>query len=318
MDPISRAAFSSWDLRPEVISVLALAGTLYLMGWRRLRQRTFGTTKRQSDRRQRTTRSQWHLAARWRLVAYLSGLVIIGLALMSPIDILAQQLFMMHMIQHLLLIMIAPPLLLIANPMPFMLWGLPTAWRRPVGKAIGRLLHRESESRRWLRSVTSPGVIWLFWVISVIGWHDPHAYDAALSHQFIHDIEHLSFFAAGMLYWWHVTGAGPRIHKQIGLIGRIAFVLAAIPPNMALGAVLAFVNEPIYTYYTAVPRLWNLSVIDDQRIGGVIMWVPGSMMYIIAALILAARLLGQEETKPVLPESNWATKENLAAPGMKK
>ncbi|MCA9961187.1 MAG: cytochrome c oxidase assembly protein [Chloroflexota bacterium] len=318
MDPITRAALSSWDWRPEVIIVLALAGTLYLTGWRRLRQRTFGTNKRQQDRRQRTSRSHWHLAARWRPIVYVIGLLFIGLALMSPIDILAQQLFFMHMIQHLLLIMIAPPLLLIANPMPFMLWGLPARLRHTVGRAIGRLLHRESGSRRWLRSATAPGVIWMFWVISIIGWHDPNAYNAALRHEFVHDLEHLFFFAAGMLYWWHVTGAGPRIHKQIGLIGRIAFVLAAIPPNMALGVVLAFVSKPVYSYYTAVPRLWNISVIDDQRIGGVIMWVPGSMMYIIAALLLAARLFGKEEVKPALPEANWATKENLAVPGMKQ
>ncbi|MBE2197411.1 MAG: cytochrome c oxidase assembly protein [Anaerolinea sp.] len=318
MDPITRAALSSWDWRPEVIITLALAGTLYLTGWRRLRQRTVGANKQQSDRRQRASRSHWRLTARWRPVAYLSGLVVIGIALLSPIDSLAQQLFLMHMIQHLLLIMIAPPLLLIANPLPFILWGLPANGRAIAGRALGSLLHRDSRSRRWLRSATSPGIVWMFSVIAIVGWHDPNAYNAALQYQTIHDIEHLFFFAAGMLYWWHVTGAGPRIHKQFGLVGRVIFALAAIPPNMALGAVLAFVNEPVYTYYLAVPRLWNISVIDDQRIGGVIMWVPGSMMYIIAALILASRLLDQESSKPALPEANWATQDNLAAPGIKK
>ncbi|MCA9936479.1 MAG: cytochrome c oxidase assembly protein [Ardenticatenaceae bacterium] len=318
MDPITRAALSSWDWRPEVIIVLALAGTFYITGWWRLRQRTFARTQRQSERRQRQTRSQWHLAARWRLVSYVSGLLIIALSLLSPIDALASQLFFMHMIQHLLLIMIAPPLLLIANPMPFMLWGLPTTLRQRVGGAISRLLHRDSAFRRGLRAATTPGVIWLFWVISVIGWHDPTAYDLALRYNVVHDIEHLFFFAAGMLYWWHITGAGPRIHKQIGLLGRIIFVLAAIPPNMALGVVLAFAPQPVYTYYLAVPRLWNISVVDDQRIGGVIMWVPGSMMYILAILLLAGRYFGNEEKKPALTEKNWADESSLAAPGIKR
>ncbi len=318
MDPITRAALSSWSWRPEVIIVLALAGTLYTTGWWRLRKRTFSRPQRQSDRRQRQARSRWHLAARWRPVSYLAGLIVIGLALMSPIDILSQQLFFMHMIQHLLLIMIAPPLLLVANPMPFMLWGLPDRWRQVIGRGISQLLHRESSTRHWLRSATSPGIVWMFTIVAIIGWHDPDMYNAALRYNWLHDLEHLFFFAAGMFYWWHVTGAGPRIHKQFGLIGRIAFALAAIPPNMALGVILAFVREPVYTYYLSVPRLWNISVIDDQRIGGVIMWIPGSMMYIVATLILAGRYFGSEASKPALPEKEWAENNALVAPGLKK
>ena len=298
MDPTTKAILSSWDWRISVIIVLALAGTFYTRGWWQLR------------RRQRHGR----LATGWRLVSYLAGLLIIGLALMSPIDVLAQQLFLMHMTQHLLLIMIAPPLLLITNPMPFMLWGLPASWRLKVGRAIGRLLHRNNPLRRNLRVATSPGIIWLAWVIMVFGWHDPNLYNAALQYEWVHDIEHLTFFSAGMLFWWHTTGAGPRIHKQASLLGRIAFVIGAIPPNMLTGVVLAFATEPIYTYYLAVPRLWGLSVMADQQIGGVIMWVPGSMMYIIAALILLSRLLDNEDNKPVLPEKAWGSDEAVVAP----
>jgi len=82
--------------------------------------------------------------------------------------------------------------------------------------------------------------------------------------------------------------------------------------------VLAFAPQPIYTYYLSVPRLWHIAVLDDQRIGGVIMWVPGSMMYILATLILAGRYFGNEEQKPVLPEKNWADGSSLAAPGIKQ
>lgn len=298
MDPTTKAILSSWDWRLSVMIVLALAGTFYTMGWWRLRLR---------QRRGR-------LATVWRLVSYLTGLLIIGLALMSPIDVLASQLFLMHMVQHLLLIMVAPPLLLITNPMPFMLWGLPAKGRLKVGRVIGRLLHRHSPVRRGVQAATSPGIIWLAWVIMVFGWHDPNLYNAALQYAWVHDIEHITFFAAGMLFWWHVTGAGPRIHKQAPLLGRMAFVIGAIPPNMLTGVVLAFAAEPIYTFYTAVPRLWNISVMADQQIGGVIMWVPGSMMYIIAALVLLSRLLDREENKPMLPEKQWGSDEALAAP----
>jgi putative membrane protein len=101
----------------------------------------------------------------------------------------------------------------------------------------------------------------------------------------VHDLEHLTFFATAMLFWWHVTAAGPRIHKRFPLWARIGYLAAAIPPNMLTGVAIAFANEPIYTYYTTVPRLFGLTVMQDQMIGGVIMWVPGSMMYIMAILV---------------------------------
>ncbi len=224
----------------------------------------------------------------------------------------------MHMIQHVLLIMVAPPLLLIANPMPVLLWGLPHKWRLRVGHAIGHLLHRDGKMRDLLRTITAPGIIWLVWVISLFGWHDPAMYNAALRYEFIHDLEHLSFFLASMLFWWHVTGAGPRIHKQFGYIGSIAFVLIAVPPNMALGVWLAFNSNVIYSYYEAVPRLWGIDAVTDQRIGGVIMWIPGSMMFMLAALILAAQYLGSESAKPPLPVKEWTAEEKLAAPGMEQ
>ncbi len=302
MDPTTKAILLSWNWRLSVIIVLALAGTFFTIGWVRLR------------RRQR----RGQLAKGWKLASYWAGLLISGIALMSPIDTLGGQLFLMHMVQHLLLIMISPPLLLITNPMPFMLWGIPKKWRRGIGHGLGRLLHRDKAFRKNFKIATSAGIIWLVWVIMVFGWHDPFLYNAALTYEWVHDLEHISFFLAGMLFWWHVTGAGPRLHKQASLFGRIAFVIGAIPPNMLTGVALAFAKEPVYTYYTAVPRLWNLTVMDDQQIGGVIMWVPVSMMYIIAALVLISRVLDNESRKPIMSEKEWGSDEALSAPGAKK
>ncbi|MFQ5398163.1 MAG: cytochrome c oxidase assembly protein [Anaerolineae bacterium] len=309
MDPVLKAALLSWGWRADVIVLLAVAGTLYSMGWRRLRRRI-------RQRPGALPSGRWQLSSAWRLTAYLSGLLLTGIALMSPLDTLGAALFTFHMIQHLLLIMIAPPLLMVANPMPFMLWGLPAPWRRKVGRALTRLLNSKAPFRRNLRKVTTPGIIWMAWVVSLLGWHDPNAYNAALRHELVHDVEHLTFFLAGMLFWWHVTGAGPRIHKRFGPIGRIAFLLSAIPPNMLIGVAIAFAREPIYTYYLDAPRLWGLTVMMDQQLGGVIMWVPGSMMYIIAALVLAARLLEGDDQKPALPEQEWGMDEALLAPGL--
>ena len=312
MDPILRAVLLSWNWRLDVIIILLVLGGLYSVGWWRLRKRT----RRARGRRRGASRHE--LAARWRLVSYVAGLLFVALALLSPIDALGQQLFFMHMIQHLLLIMIAPPLLLIANPMPFILWGLPAKWRLKSGHGIAYLLQREGSIRRGIRVATGAGVVWLVWTIALIGWHDPAMYNAALRSEFIHDLEHLTFFAASMIFWWIVTGAGPHIHKQFGHIGRIVFVLAAVPPNMALGLVLAFAGTVIYSYYEAVPRLWGIDPVTDQRIGGVIMWIPGSMMFIIAALVLIAQMLQEEDAKPALNEKEWASDEALSAPGLRK
>ncbi|HNS40140.1 MAG TPA: cytochrome c oxidase assembly protein, partial [Promineifilum sp.] len=97
---------------------------------------------------------------------------------------------------------------------------------------------------------------------------------------------------------------------------KIAFVLAAIPPNMALGVVLSFAQQPIYSYYSDMPRLWGISVMNDQHISGIVMWIPGSMMYFMAALVLIAQILSGEGKKPTLEDPPWLSGEALAAPGI--
>jgi len=237
-----------------------------------------------------------------------------AIALLSPIDVLGGQLLTMHMVQHLLLVMIIPPLILLANPLPFLLWGSP----HKVRTGISHLLSPKAKFRYYLRKATGPGVVWLMFVIVYWGWHDPNAYNLALQSALVHDLEHLTFFLVSMLFWWHVIGAGPRIHRPLSPAGRFAYVLTAIPPNMLAGLAIVFATGPIYSYYEAMPRIWGLSVMEDQQIGGVIMWIPGSMMYIIAALILASRWLQKEERKPPLPQSEWATDEAMAVPGLKR
>ncbi len=305
MDPVLSAMIQSWSWRIDVIAVLLLAGTLYTTGWLQLQKRRSPGRVKRSPRR---------LATGWRLAAYLSGLVVVGVALMSPIDVLGGQLFYMHMIQHLLLVMIAPPLMMIANPFPIFLWGLPVKAR---GKAAG-LFSPKASFRHHLRSFTPPGVAWIIFIVAFLGWHDPNAYNAALQNELIHDLEHLTFFLTGMLYWWHVTQVGPRIHKRFPVGARIAFLLVTVPINMFLGVAITFSSQPIYTYYTGVPRIGGLTVMEDQMLGGLIMWIPGSMMFIIAALILIAGIVSAEEDKEPLPEDQGATDEAMIAPGWKK
>jgi putative membrane protein len=276
MNPTLSVILLSWAWRPEIILSLGLAAALHLVGRWRLRRR--GSAR---------------LVNPWRTVSYLTGLAVLWIALMSPIDVLSGQLFFMHMIQHLLLVMIAPPLLWLAQPMPLAMWGLPKSLRLEVG----RWLRTDSPLRRAVRGLTTPGLVWLYFVAAVVGWHEPKLYNLTLESNLAHDLEHLSFFGAAMLFWWHVVGAAPRFHKKLSPGVRIGYALAAVPPNALTGISIAFATKPIYSYYTTAPRLWNISVLRDQMLAGVIMWIPGSMMYLVAALVLIAGLLrGQEAT----------------------
>ncbi len=276
MDPKLAVILLSWAWRPEIMLTLGLAAAIHLAGRQRLKQRVGGGSR---------------IISPWRTVSYLTGLAVIWIALMSPIDVLSGQYFFMHMIQHLLLVMVAAPLLLLANPMPIMLWGLPNGLRLE----IGRWLRPGALFRRVLRAVTAPGLAWIYLVAAVVGWHTPSAYNAALESDLVHDLEHLSFFIPAVLYWWHVIGAAPHIHPRLSRGARIGYVLAAVPPTALTGIVISFSGEPIYIYYETVPRLGTMTVLEDQMLAGTLMWIPGSMMYILAALILVAQYANEEE-----------------------
>lgn len=282
MNPIWRALLTSWDWRADVILTLSLAGLLYTRGWLEMR-----------------SRGRRRLANGWRLASYWLGLLLLGLALLSAIDIFGEMLLLMHMVQHLILVMIAPPLLLLANPFPFALWGLPPVLRR----GVVRLFSRRASFRRNLRAVTARGLVWFMFIAVFLGWHDPNAYNAALRNDLVHDLEHLTFFGTALLFWWHVSAAGPRLHGRFAPAFRIAYLLMALPINAMLGIALTFSRQPLYTYYTTVPRLWGISVMQDQMLGGQIMWVPGSMMYVIAAAILLGRSLHADRSESSPPRT---------------
>ncbi len=265
-----------WNWPPAVILVLLVMAGTYSLGWWRLRRQ-----------------GHHSLAGGWRLTAYLSGLGVLALALLSPIDTLQSLLFSVHMIQHELLMMIAPPLLLLANPFPIALWGMPASLRR----AIGDMLHSKAIVRRGLRRLTPPWVAWVLYVGILWLWHAPAAYDAALRNELIHDLEHITFFGTALLFWWHVVGAAPHIHGPMGFGARIGYVLAALAQNEVLAVGISLTDRVLYTYYETVPRLWGLSALQDQELGGAIMWIPGGMMYALAAVALLARLLDWEEKK---------------------
>ena len=264
---------AAWHWRPEVLLVVGALGSAYGSGWWRLR-----------NARRRGGRSTW------QLIAYMTGLVTLGAALISPIDHLADVLFAAHMIQHLLLTMAAAPLLLLGNPLSACLWGLP----RRVRRLAGRLLTRNAPLRKLLWTLTLMPVAWFLHVGTLWAWHFPDAYQAALRNHFLHDLEHLTFFGTALLFWWPIIGPAPRLHGRVHPGFGIVYLLAATGQNTLLGAVIALPERVLYPYYTAPPRLFGLSPLDDQAAAGGIMWISGHM-YLLPILLLVAKIARQED-----------------------
>jgi cytochrome c oxidase assembly factor CtaG len=175
-----------------------------------------------------------------------------------------------------------------------MLWGLPA----PVRKWVGSLFTRDAQVRLLLRAATSAGIAWFAFIAIYMGWHDPNLYDLALRHAWVHDLQHLTFFAAAMLFWWHIIGAAPHIHGRTVVWGRLAMLIGVIPAQMIAGIIIATASEVIYPYYTTVPHIWGFTALEDQAIAGVIMWIPSSEMIVWAVVFLLAGMFKHEEKRP--------------------
>ncbi len=280
MDPVVSAALSSWKLDPRVIAILLFAGLVYLRGWLRGRRVLH-------DDRDYT-----------RLGAFLAGLVVLFVATESPLDAFDGLFLWAHMAQHMLLLMIAPPLLLLAHPMLPLLRGLP---KRFVKEGLGPFLTWPA-LRRVLRFLVAPAFAWLAFAVSTIFWHLPAIYELALRSPAWHGVQHASFFWTGILFWWPVVQPGPG-NSRWPQWAPIPYLLFADILNTALSAFFVFSGKLLYPAYAAV-RVSHMSAQDDQTAAGLIMWLPGSLVYLVPAIGFAMRLLSgsplERRPRPVL------------------
>lgn len=225
----------------------------------------------------------------WRTASFLAGLAAIVAAVDSPIDSFADRLFWVHMVQHILLIGVATPLLALARPWNRMWRGFPLAFRRDVAGAVA------SERGRPLRAAATfcggAVVSWLLFNVSFCAWHLPGLYDAALRSEFIHAVEHLTFFATALLFWTRVIHSPPW-RSPLGEVGKVAYLGSTMVVGWALAVVLALAGSPIYSVYAEeASRPGHISAFTDQQLAAGIMWVPGSVAYSIAIVVIAYRWL---------------------------
>lgn len=229
-------------------------------------------------------------------VYFYSGLLAIAIALLGPFDVYNENSLLMHMAQHLLLLQAAGPLIWLGRPVQLALQAISPRRSGPVLKAVLR--------RSWVRAiltfVSHPLVAFVIFNVTLIFWHIPAMYDAALSHQTIHDLEHLAFLSAALIFWWPIVEPVPRHHKL-----RLGFALASIfltgLVSEALGAILSFDNTLLYPFYTHAQSLWGMTPLDDQEYAGLLMWVGGGMLYLTIIFGILIRSLGGDDYQAAVP-----------------
>lgn len=218
---------------------------------------------------------------RRRRALFLAGLAVVAVALSPPLDAVAGRRLSAHMVQHLLLMLAAAPLLVAARPLAWVRESLPVAARA----AVGARLHRPA-ARTLKRLATHPVVVLTLAVGGFWAWHLPRAYQAALGNPFLHMGEHATFLVGAFLFWGIVLDPGPR--RRLGLGATCGFVFAAMLVNIWLAAGLAFATTPLYAAYAARGGAGALS---DQQMAGVIMWLPADVVYFVTLLALLRRIL---------------------------
>jgi len=268
MSPTSQAILSSWSFDPKIALGMVVLLILYLRGWLILHQ---------------TSPTRFPA---WRSLAFVGGLVALWLAIASPLDAFSGLLLSAHMVQHLLLMSVAPPLILLGAPLLPLLRGLPRKFARD---GVGPFLTWPA-LRRAGHTLTHPLNCWLVMAVTLCAWHVPAAFDLALRSPAWHKVEHACFLGAWLLFWWPVVRPFPS-RPQWPLWSVPIYLLAADLLNTALSAILTFSDHVLYPTYLAAPRLFGTTVLGDQSCAGLIMWVPGSLVFLIPAALIAIQYL---------------------------
>ena len=234
--------------------------------------------------------------ARRRALTFYAGLATIFVALATPIETLAKKLLWVHMIQHMLLLTVAAPLIVLGVPWMSLWRPLPLGLRRTVARTVYRS-PGFAPIRALGRALATPLGAWLVFTVGLYAWHIPAAYDAALKNADVHALEHITFVGCGILFWAQVT-ASPPAKPRLSRLGRIAYTGAGAASNVVLAAILAFSPTALYPYYVhLLHRPGGISALADQQIAAGIMWSAGDVPFGIAIAWLVHGWLTENEAQ---------------------
>jgi putative membrane protein len=286
--PAPHDLWSTWNWDPVILLLLILSAWVYASGYRELRRRV----------------GLWRSALNWRAASFAVGMLTLFLALISPLDALSTALFSAHMVQHMLLMVIVPPLLLLGvSPSSVLL-----AFTSSVQRKLGRWWQRISWSKPAWRALSQPLVAWMLNVLALWAWHVPRFYQAALENEALHLLEHFSFVGASLLFWWMILR--PGMYFSRGDPSILALFTMALQGSL-LGALITFAPTPWYTVYNSTTQAWGFSPLEDQQLAGAIMWIPVGTIYTLAALVLFIIHLAWIERKanqrerPMMEHGEW-------------
>jgi putative membrane protein len=274
-DDVPQSFLTAWSFPLVPLIGLVLVLLLYLHGWRAVR--------RTRPREQPV----------WRASSFVAGIAALWIAIASPIDAFDDYLLTAHMIQHFILMSIAPPLIVLGAPAVPLLRGLPRSVRlvlRPLFRA------------RWLRSfarfLVHPVVAWLLMNVAYLGWHVPAAFEVTFQSESIHQFEHACFFLTSVAFWWVVFAPWPsrRLWPQWTMI---PYLLTADILNTVLSATLVFSGRVLYPSYANAARVSNLTPLQDQIAAGAEMWVLNSIVFLVPAVILTIKMLSPRSLRRV-------------------
>jgi cytochrome c oxidase assembly factor CtaG len=215
---------------------------------------------------------------------FVAGLGSMLLAVSPPVDRLSDSLFWMHMVQHVVLIEVAAPLIVLSRPWHRLWRPFPLSMRRTIAGGVARAPWA-APLRTLGRGLAAPTVAFVLMNGALVLWHVPALYDAALAHPLVHELEHVAFFATALLFWAHLLGDGP-FRARLSLPARAAFAVGAMLVGWVLAVVIATAESPLYSHYADLAsRPLGLSALADQQLAAGIMWVPASVPWVLVTVV---------------------------------
>ena len=267
-------ALLAWTFEPGTVLPLAAAILLYMKGQRRMDARS-GRRVGSSSRRY-----------------FFAGSAVLALALVSPLHAMGSALFTAHMVQHELLMLVAAPLLVLGRPVAPWLFALPRGARRAVGGAS-----RVAPIRGAWRMLSHPLVAFLLHAAAIVTWHLPALYGATLRSNALHGAQHASFFLTALIFWWSLIGHARPARRGVAIVALFGTALY----TGGIGALLTLSTTPWYPAYGESALAWGLTPLEDQQLGGMVMWMPGGVAYLVAAIAVAHAWLRGPRIRQPLP-----------------
>jgi cytochrome c oxidase assembly factor CtaG len=287
--PASSSVVSSFTFEPGVVLSLGAAGVVYAVGVARA-WRAGGVG---------------HDVRRGHAGAFAAAWTTLVVALVSPLDALSDRLFAAHMIQHELLMVVAAPLAVLGSPLVAARWALPSTAR----PGVVNWLRRRRRARVWAIAA-SPAAVWLLHAAALWVWHMPALFDAALASDGVHAAQHLCFFGTALLFWWGLSAdAYGRGAYGVGVL----YVFTTAVHSGLLGALLTFSPRIWYPAYAHTTAAFGLTPLEDQQLGGLIMWVPAGLIYVGVGLWLFAAWIGRAGSRPPIRVATLSTMALAAA-----